>query len=984
MNRQDQSKRKKRMRFRARLLLLGGKKLPFVSRLIRNRQIRLMFDYDYYRNQLPEAQKNVDLVDHFCESGWRAKLNPHPLFDTTYYLNRYPDVMQAGINPLLHFLEHGGFENRNPHPLFDVSYYLASNPEAADSGLNPLFHYVSSETSAQSNPHPLFDADYYLSSNSDVARADSNPLIHFLKFGALERRNPHPLFDVSHYLASNPVLDQHGVNALSHYLVSSATEQGNPHPGFDNDYYRARYQLSQEENPLINYLQHPWRSPSPWFEPLSFTRPDELDIAKSNPLAYALYGIHLVQIPGGEKESTSWSEDRLPDEQRYGSKPLIYIATHEASLTGAPAIILNIARHIASSAHYDLVIFMHRGGHLLPEFKLLGEVVCFEEITRLSDGNGVLDRVISGYCRRNPRFAIVNSMESSFFLSAFGKADIPVLTLIHEFVTSYQKELVTEAINYSRKIVFPSQFVKEIATRNYELNEGDCTVIPQGLLNPDFGNLDRDKAREEIRKGLGLPPDSFIVLGCGVVALRKGPDLFVQIGAALQRDFGLESIYFVWLGKNGQEFGYSHYLEQDIERLGVQSHMLFVGEKENVEPFFVGSDLFLLTSREDPFPCVVHEAMAASLPVIVFADSGGAPEAVGDVGIVVPYGDIRAAAEQIHKLYLSSSLRQTYGTMARQHVHTYFNFTNYCSLLANYVLDEFAIDLKIATKVVPEIVDQPMVIPSEQQEATEDYSEYTIRTQQSSRKRLQSRPLFIVGTTRSGTSIMKLALRRIYGDFSPHEGHLWPLYKELHERIAHYYHEHEDISDFPNTLFHVGRETFTDAICNVFDAFHRQHSVKGEFVDKTPDSPIITTLPLIQSMYPGLRVIFMKRHGVNNLESKLRRFPDKTFAHHCRFWNETMEAWLQVREQIIHTIEIDQGLLLVDPVACSETIAAFLELTYNQKEALCSLFQEREIEKTSSDVSINKKMIDTCWSSEEQEIFTRICGQTMTAFGYDF
>jgi hypothetical protein len=55
----------------------------------------------------------------------------------------------------------------------------------------------------------------------------------------------------------------------------------------------------------------------------------------------------------------------------------------------------------------------------------------------------------------------------------------------------------------------------------------------------------------------------------------------------------------------------------------------------------------MLTSREDPFPSSVLEAMSAGLPTVAFANSGGIPEMLRtrDAGQVVPRGDVAAMAE---------------------------------------------------------------------------------------------------------------------------------------------------------------------------------------------------------------------------------------------------------------------------------------------------------------------------------------------------
>ncbi|WP_457104046.1 hypothetical protein [Methylobacterium sp. P5_C11] len=68
--------------------------------------------------------------------------NALPGFDPTYYLNRNPDVREAGLNPLQHFLAHGWREGRDPSAGFSTSGYLAANPDVAASDQNPLLHFL--------------------------------------------------------------------------------------------------------------------------------------------------------------------------------------------------------------------------------------------------------------------------------------------------------------------------------------------------------------------------------------------------------------------------------------------------------------------------------------------------------------------------------------------------------------------------------------------------------------------------------------------------------------------------------------------------------------------------------------------------------------------------------------------------------------------------------------------------------------------------
>ena len=64
------------------------------------------------------------------------------LFDKRYYLQNYPDVRRADVDPLTHFIEHGWKEGRNPSQKFDTKYYLETNLDVKKAGINPLIHYL--------------------------------------------------------------------------------------------------------------------------------------------------------------------------------------------------------------------------------------------------------------------------------------------------------------------------------------------------------------------------------------------------------------------------------------------------------------------------------------------------------------------------------------------------------------------------------------------------------------------------------------------------------------------------------------------------------------------------------------------------------------------------------------------------------------------------------------------------------------------------
>jgi hypothetical protein len=79
-------------------------------------------------------------------------------FDRDWYVVQYPDVLDAGVDPVLHYLEHGASEGRDPGPLFDTNWYLGQNPDVR-AGMNPLVHYLRYGAAKGRKPSPLATQD---------------------------------------------------------------------------------------------------------------------------------------------------------------------------------------------------------------------------------------------------------------------------------------------------------------------------------------------------------------------------------------------------------------------------------------------------------------------------------------------------------------------------------------------------------------------------------------------------------------------------------------------------------------------------------------------------------------------------------------------------------------------------------------------------------------------------------------------------------
>ena len=541
---------------------------------------------------------------------------------------------------------------------------------------NPVHDPDLTEVIARSG---LFDSDWYLAQNPDVAAETIDPLTHYLTYGAFEGRDPSPHFDSDWYLTQNPDVAARKINPLMHYLTYGGFEGRDPSPHFDSDWY---------------LLEHP-----------------DVAAAKINPLIhYLLHG--TAEVRSRPVDLSGWQrlvrDLRVREQVNHrithaGKKPKIVFVTHEASRTGAPLILLTLLSHFAKSHRYELYTFVAS-----PPLDLLAD---FQRYSCVISGNlfGTDDKsigvLLSSLPGDRPLLAICNTANTYGFAAVFRQLKIPVISLIHEMLYSYPAAIIHKIYTNSDKIIFPAEFVESVADTLVSIPPGKSVVIPQGLLDPKFRRFSRNEAQRQLRRELSLPPESLIVLGCGTLEIRKGIDFFVSLASVLSRS--ALPIHFVWLGSLRDQ-ALTYWVEKDVEKFGLTERVHLIGERDDPALYFCAADIFVLTSREDPFPCVVHEAMAAELAVIAFEDAGGASEAIGSTGVVVKYGDVAGMAAEVERLLKDDGAREKLRSAARQRVESEYRFDDYFRKIARLASAELNVPLA-AADLQPLDPDRPRV-----------------------------------------------------------------------------------------------------------------------------------------------------------------------------------------------------------------------------------------------------------------------------------
>lgn len=259
---------------------------------------------------------------------------------------------------------------------------------------------------------------------------------------------------------------------------------------------------------------------------------------------------------------------------------------------------------------------------------------------------------------------VTSLMESGTRLPKVLKLPVPVLAHIHELEILIRRqagEALPEIVVGASRFIACSNAVRDNLICRHKIPLDRVEVVHEAI---PVGDVRPKRSRDEVFQELKIPHDGLLVMGCGTMDWRKGTDLFVQLARKLARRNS--RVYFAWVG--GVQWQVRKF-EHDVRLSGVTERVRLTGEVANATDYLAAADVFLLTSRDDPYPLVCLESAALGKPIVCFADGGGMPEFVeDDCGFIVPYLDVEAMADRVMWLLDASEIRLSMGAAARRKV----------------------------------------------------------------------------------------------------------------------------------------------------------------------------------------------------------------------------------------------------------------------------------------------------------------------------
>lgn len=241
--------------------------------------------------------------------------------------------------------------------------------------------------------------------------------------------------------------------------------------------------------------------------------------------------------------------------------------------------------------------------------------------------------------------------------------------------------------------------------------------------------------------------------------------------------------------------------------------------------------------------------------------------------------------------------------------------------------------------------------------------------------------VFVIGSPRSGTSVMLLAMQKVF-DLPAHgESHVMPAVSKAVFHLQQYFDRFHGQGD-DLLIKHLPNDLIFGAIYDNIRKFYADTYGDGGFADKTPSDEAIYGVSVIPAIFPDARIIMTRRSGVEVVESYRKKF-SAGFRDACENWVRVMNGIKRARTMSIPILEVDQFDFTNDTATVATRIAEYLGRPDRAAALALFLATSREDKLSSHDWSRRMTLADAPWSDEEKAMFRDICGPMMATFGYD-
>ena len=165
--------------------------------------------------------------------------------------------------------------------------------------------------------------------------------------------------------------------------------------------------------------------------------------------------------------------------------------------------------------------------------------------------------------------------------------------------------------------------------------------------------------RSDLRKDLGLRPDTPVVLTASILRPQKALDVLIDAHARVLRTVPAAHLIIAGDGSRRAD------LEHHVAELGVQDTVHFLGSRSDIDSILGQADVAAMSSDFEGMPLFAFECMANHTPLVATA-VGGLPDVIEDgrTGLLVPRRDPDALAAALAGLLTDAPRRERLASAA--------------------------------------------------------------------------------------------------------------------------------------------------------------------------------------------------------------------------------------------------------------------------------------------------------------------------------
>jgi glycosyltransferase involved in cell wall biosynthesis len=331
-------------------------------------------------------------------------------------------------------------------------------------------------------------------------------------------------------------------------------------------------------------------------------------------------------------------------------KKVLFIS-HDAYRAGAQLLLLELLIHLRENSDIEFEILFREEGELLPEFNKIAVTHIWKTSTNQKFRSNFLREYLAK--KRNAsliqtlkqqRFDLIisNTITNGFLLRELSILNIPIITYVHElsyWIEKFGTKNLEYVKSFTDRYIAVSEAVKINLVVNCQLPENKITIFNEFT---NFFKINNNQLENGLKKAFGLSSRSLIVGACGREYWRKGKDLFIPVAIQVLKKTDID-VHFIWIGGE-----MSYELKFDLAHSGYKDKIHFIDHLPDAYKYFNDFDLFLMLSREDPFPVVNLEVASLCKTILCFENSGGTPEFLSGIdGVKANYMDIEDISRKI-------------------------------------------------------------------------------------------------------------------------------------------------------------------------------------------------------------------------------------------------------------------------------------------------------------------------------------------------